>query len=110
MFPIVKIYFLIFGLISIAGGVMGYLKGSNASIIAGGITGVLLIAASLMMPVYWKPALILGLIVSVALEGRFLPALLKGNLNPAAYMAPLAMIGVVLSILALVKANPTGSQ
>jgi len=38
-----KIYFIIFGLLTIAGGVVGYVKADSvASIIAGSITGVLL--------------------------------------------------------------------
>ncbi|MEY2557223.1 MAG: Transrane protein, partial [Verrucomicrobiota bacterium] len=38
-----KIYFIVFGLLTIVGGVMGYVKGSTASIIAGSITGILLL-------------------------------------------------------------------
>jgi uncharacterized membrane protein (UPF0136 family) len=46
-----KIYFIIFGLLTIAGGIMGYVKaGSVASIIAGAITGVLLIVAAFLLP------------------------------------------------------------
>ncbi|MGH8099740.1 MAG: TMEM14 family protein, partial [Chthoniobacterales bacterium] len=37
-----KIYFLIFGVLTIAGGIIGYVKaGSTPSIIAGSITGIL---------------------------------------------------------------------
>ena len=45
-----KIYFIVFGLLTIAGGIVGYVKaGSVASIIAGGITGVLLLVAYLIL-------------------------------------------------------------
>ena len=46
-----KIYFIIFGLLTIVGGVIGYVKaGSTASIVAGAISGVALIAAAFLLP------------------------------------------------------------
>ncbi|MDB6147845.1 MAG: hypothetical protein JWO45_1509 [Spartobacteria bacterium] len=48
---VAKIYFLVFGLLTIAGGIMGYVKaGSTASIIAGSLTGILLIVAGQVLP------------------------------------------------------------
>jgi uncharacterized membrane protein (UPF0136 family) len=46
MFSLVRAYFFVFGLLSIAGGVMGFVKAqSRASLISGGIAGVLLLVA-----------------------------------------------------------------
>ena len=46
-----KIYFIAFGVLTIAGGILGYVKaGSVASIIAGSITGVLLLVAAFLLP------------------------------------------------------------
>ena len=46
-----KIYFIIFGLLTIVGGVIGYVKaGSTASIIAGSISGIALIVAAFLLP------------------------------------------------------------
>ena len=46
-----KIYFIIFGLLTIVGGVMGYAKaGSTASLIAGSISGILLLIAAFLLP------------------------------------------------------------
>ena len=46
-----KIYFIIFGILTIAGGIAGYVKaGSMASIIAGSISGILLLVAAWLMP------------------------------------------------------------
>ena len=46
-----QLYFLIFGALTIIGGVIGYLKaGSLPSIIAGAITGVLLLVAGWILP------------------------------------------------------------
>ena len=64
-----KIYFIIFGLLTIAGGIVGYLKaGSTASIIAGAITGVLLLVAAFLLPEHRVAGLATALIISVLLD------------------------------------------
>jgi uncharacterized membrane protein (UPF0136 family) len=101
-----KIYLFIFGLFTIVGGVMGYVKaGSNASLIAGGIAGLLLLVSGyLIMSGKTQPGLILGLVVSIALAGRFLPIFLKTHsIMPAGVTSIMAVIGLVLTILSLVK-------
>jgi len=100
-----KIYFIIFGLLTIVGGVMGYVKaGSAASLIAGAICGVLLLIAAFLLPGYLTPGLILALVVSLTLAGRFLPAFIKtGHLMPAGLMSVLSVIGIVMAIIALIK-------
>lgn len=85
---------------------MGFAKaGSKASLIAGGVSGVLiLVGAWLMMTGRVQNGLILGLIVSSLLEVRFLPAFVKTKkLMPAGMMTGLSVIGTVLSVLALVS-------
>lgn len=102
MLSFVKIYFLVFGLLTLVGGVMGYVKAhSAASLIAGGVSGALLITSALLLPGYLRAGLIMALIVSLALAGRFIPALVQGKMNPAVYVAPMAVIGVVLAALLL---------
>ena len=100
-----KIYFLIFGLLTILGGVMGYVRaGSTASIIAGSVSGILLLVAAFLLPNNVAVGLMLAGLVSILLAGRFLPAFLKtGSLMPAGMMAALSVIGVVMVILAWVK-------
>jgi len=100
-----KIYFLIFGLLTILGGVMGYVRaGSTASIIAGSVSGILLLAAAFLLPNNVVVGLVLAGLVSILLAGRFLPAFLKtGSLMPAGLMAVLSVIGVVVVILTWVK-------
>src|SRR5947207_7334544 len=80
-----KIYFIIFGLLTIVGGVIGYVKaGSTASIIAGSISGVLLLLAAFLLPQQFAVALIIALLVSIVLAGRFVPAFIKtGKVMPA---------------------------
>jgi len=100
-----KIYFIIFGLLTIVGGVIGYVKaGSTASIIAGGISGIVLIAAAFLLPGNAPLGLIVAGIVSIALAARFIPAFMKtGKVMPAGLMAVLSAIGVVMAIVAWIK-------
>ena len=107
MLELTKNYYFIFGALTILGGVIGFVKaGSKASLIAGGVSGALiLVAAWLMMKDSTVQAgLILGLVLSALLEMRFLPAFVKTKKPmPAGMMAVLSMIGTVLAVLALVK-------
>ena len=100
-----KIYFIVFGLLTIVGGVMGYVKaGSTASLIAGGISGVALLAAAFLLPGNVALGLIIAGVVSVALAGRFIPNFMQtGKVMPAGLMAVLSVIGVVMAIAAWIK-------
>ena len=106
MLELTKNYYFIFGALTILGGVIGFVKaGSRASLIAGGVSGALiLVAAWLMLRGSVQAGLILGLVLSALLEMRFLPAFVKTKKPiPAGMMAVLSMIGTVLSVLALIK-------
>ena len=46
-----------------------------------------------------------NLLVSLALLGRFLPSLFRGKLNPAAYVVPLSIVGVVFALMLLFSAG-----
>ena len=100
-----KIYFLIFGLLTIAGGLMGYVKaGSTASLIAGSISGLLVLAAAFLLPGRAVAGLALGGIVSLLLIGYFLPAFIRtGKMMPAGMMSILSIVGVVFAILAWMR-------
>lgn len=100
-----KIYFIIFGLFTIVGGVMGYVKaGSTASLMAGSVSGILLLIAAFLLPNYLAAGLILAGLVSLALAGRFVPAFMKtGQVMPAALMSVLSVIGVIVAIVAWIK-------
>lgn len=101
-----RLFLFIFGAITIAGGLQGYLaKGSMASLIAGGVSGLLLLVAGwLMLSGKTMPGLILGLVMTIALAGQFLPKFLKtGVWWPAGVEGILGAVGVVLTIVALIK-------
>jgi uncharacterized membrane protein (UPF0136 family) len=100
-----KIYFIIFGLLTIVGGVMGYVKaGSTASIIAGSISGVLLLVAAFLLPAHLALGLALAALISIALAGRFIPAFIRtGHVMPAGLMSVLSALGVIVAIVAWIK-------
>ena len=101
MISFAKFYYLIFGLLTIVGGYMGFRAGHSASLIAGGISGALLLVASFLIPGKLQVAFVIGLIVSVALAGKFLPAFIeKKAIFPAGVMALLSIISLVVTLLA----------
>lgn len=100
-----KIYFIVFGLLTIVGGIIGFVRaGSTASIIAGSISGILLLVAAFLLPGNVAAGLALAAVVSLLLAGRFLPAFIKtGAVMPAGMMSVLSVIGLIMAILAWVK-------
>jgi uncharacterized membrane protein (UPF0136 family) len=100
-----KIYFIVFGALTIIGGIVGYTKaGSVASIIAGSITGVLLLVAAFLLPEHRMAGLATAVIVSLLLAAQFVPKFLRtGRVMPAGMMSVLSVIGIIAAIVAWVK-------
>ena len=100
-----KIYFIVFGLLTIIGGVIGYAsKGSMASIIAGSVSGLLILLAAFLLPNNVTAGLVLAGVISIALAGRFVPAFIKtGDFMPAGMMSILSVIGIIMAVLAWMK-------
>jgi uncharacterized membrane protein (UPF0136 family) len=100
-----KIYFIVFGALTILGGIVGYVKaGSVASIIAGSITGVLLLVAAFLLPEHRMAGLATALIISLLLAAQFMPKLLRtGRIMPAGIMSLLSVIGIIVAIVAWVR-------
>jgi uncharacterized membrane protein (UPF0136 family) len=100
-----KIYFIAFGVLTITGGIVGYVKaGSEASIIAGSITGILLLVAAFLLPQHRAIGLATAFIISLLLAAQFVPKFIRtGRAMPAGMMAILSVIGLVAAIVAWVK-------
>jgi len=85
-----------YGVLALVGGTMGYVKAnSRASLIAGGVSGLLLIggaALALSQPVL---GLVIVSIVSAALVGRFAKSAMGKRANSIAYV----MIGGGIAVL-----------
>jgi uncharacterized membrane protein (UPF0136 family) len=97
---VTQIYYFVFGLISVLGGAMGYTRAkSKASLIAGGISGGLLIIAGLLYPRLLS--YLLALVVSILLLayfGRSYTA--KKRPMPAIPMIVLSGICIILTAIA----------
>ena len=100
-----RLYFLIFGALTIVGGVIGYVKaGSVPSIIAGALTGILLLIAGYILPEHRAAGLVTAFVVSLLLAGQFVPKLIRtGKVMPAGLMSILSVIGIVVVIVAWLK-------
>jgi uncharacterized membrane protein (UPF0136 family) len=100
-----RIYFIVFGVLTIAGGIVGYVKaGSVASIVAGSISGVLLLISAFMLPSYRVAGLIIALLVSLLLAAQFIPKFFRtGKVMPAGLMAVLSVLGIIAAIATWLK-------
>ena len=105
MLDTTRYFYIIFGILAALGGIFGYVKaGSKASIIAGVISGILLCIAALLLGSHPNYGLVGGLLVSVLLAGRFVPAFItKGGFMPAGLMSILSVIAIVLTLLCWYK-------
>lgn len=105
MIDLTRTFYFVFGALTIAGGVMGYVKASSmASLIAGGISGALIILAAVLLKTNVVAGLALGGVVALALVGRFAPAFFStGKFMPAGMMAILSVISLVMTITAFIK-------
>ena len=99
---IIKAYYVIFALLTLVGGIIGFVKSKSlVSILAGSVSGVLLVAASFMLPGRPIRAYVIGLLVSVLLAGKFVPDFIhKKAVVPGGLMAVLSTAGIVLTLLA----------
>src|SRR3954463_13148520 len=103
MTPLAAGFFLLFGLLSIAGGLLGWKKaGRQATLIAGGISGgLLLIAGASVFSGEVKVGLTVGGVTALLLAGRFVPAYLKTKKwMPQGMMAVCALVALVLTAAA----------
>jgi len=100
-----KIYFITFGILTIAGGIVGYVKaGSVVSIIAGSISGILLLVAAWLTPDHQAAGLIVALLVSVLLAGQFVPKFFSTHkMMPAGLMSVLSVLGIIVAIAAWLR-------
>src|SRR5438067_9368120 len=95
-----KIYFIVFGILTIAGGIIGYVKaGSMASIIAGSISGVLLLLAAWLMPEHQSAGLVVALVVSLLLAAQFITKFFRTfKVRPASLISVLSALGIIVAI------------
>jgi uncharacterized membrane protein (UPF0136 family) len=100
-----KIYFIVFGVLTIVGGIIGYVsKGSVPSIIAGTVAGVLLLLGAFLLPNHVVAGLAIELIISLLLAGQFVPKFIKtGKVMPGGMMSILSVIGIIIALVTWLK-------
>ena len=100
-----KLYFLIFGALTIIGGIIGYVRANSLpSIIAGSITGVLLLVAGSLLSSHRVIGLATAFVVSLLLAAQFVPKFIRtGKVMPAGMMSILSLIGLIVAIVAWLK-------
>ena len=105
MLDAIRLYLFLFGVLTVAGGIMGFVKAkSRASLIAGTIAGVLLLGAGYEVSARGTVGLVLGLVVSLALAGRFGATFKKSRkVMPHGLMALLGTVGVIVTALGLLE-------
>lgn len=106
MIDFIKIYYLVFGALTILGGVIGFVKAkSRASLIAGSITGLVLIASGILIGQNAiVPGLVIGLLISVALAGQFIPKVMVNRAPPhVILMAVLSAVSLILTLISFAK-------
>ena len=111
----IKVFYFVFGALTLVGGIMGFVKAhSLASLIAGGVSGLLLIVAGVIFSGNQQTAGILAIVVSIALVGFFgkslladksdkTPEQIKASRGRAIPMLVLSSISVVLSAVVLFR-------
>jgi uncharacterized membrane protein (UPF0136 family) len=89
----------LYGLVALIGGVIGFVSaGSLASLIAGGLSGLVLLASSALAFRGSRVALIVALVVSLALVGRF-ASTFGGPNGPSAIAIVMVLGGLVVLVM-----------
>ena len=105
---------LVFALLVVIGGVQGYMAGSAASLIAAVVSGALLLYSRWLWGEKNLAGLIVGLVVSIALLGRFASAAVKDGLAmwPGGVVIFFSVVTIAVLIAAFLqeKKSASGSQ
>ena len=105
---------LVFALLVVIGGIQGMMAGSAASLIAAVISGALLLYSRWLWGEKNLPGLIVGLVVSIALLGRFASAAVTKGLTmwPGGVVIFFSVVTIVVLIAAFLqeKKSASGSQ
>jgi uncharacterized membrane protein (UPF0136 family) len=103
---VTEIYYIIFGILTLLGGIVGYAKlKSIPSLLTGLIFGITLVAAGILLLCKQtntiKIGLLLGLLDTAILSGLFIPKVMMNRAAPHVIaMAIMSGIGMVLTLIA----------
>jgi uncharacterized membrane protein (UPF0136 family) len=103
-----RIVTAIYGLVALVGGTIGFIKaGSVASLVAGGLSGLILIGAAALAGNKPKPGLIVALVTSLLLVGRFGSAAARAGVSPVALVMIIGGVAVVVVSAMALAAKPS---
>ncbi len=92
------IYYMVFGALTVAGGVLGWVRArSAASLVAGLASGALLIGAGWLASGGNRAGDWIAAVVSALLLVRFGPAWARGKAMPGAPMTMMSVLGLVVA-------------
>ena len=105
------IYYFVFGVLTLLGGLVGYWKTKSIQALALGlICGLTLVGAGFLVSYgdthveYLTPGLILGLLATAGLSGQFIPKVMINRAPPHVIaMAILSGFGLLLTLIAFAK-------
>lgn len=109
MIQATEIYYILFGIVTFLGGVIGYAKArSIPSLVIGLIFGITLVSAGILLVCGQtntiKIGLVLGLLGTAVLSGLFIPKVMMNRAAPHVIaMAILSGVGLVLTLITLGK-------
>ena len=100
-----QLFFYLFGVLTLAGAVQGFLAGSKASLIAGGLLGTLVLAGAYLSAAQPGLGYTLVAVGSFGMAGKFVPAFFKKGraIWPAGVLGLLGLASLVLAVMGLVK-------
>src|SRR5215470_3078236 len=104
-----RIALMVYGVLVLGGGIAGYAtKKSAASLIAGGISAILLGLAWYLQPMHHRTAFGLGILVSLALAAQFARSAInraktEGTVMPGAALCGLSILALLTFLAALLK-------
>ncbi|MBN2365631.1 MAG: hypothetical protein EH225_06530 [Calditrichaeota bacterium] len=95
----------LFGLFSLIGGIIGYTKaGSLVSLLAGGLSGIILIISSIGIFKNYNLAFYVALVVALLLGGRFVMTLIKNfKVMPDLIMVLFSAVTIFFLVMDLIK-------
>ncbi|AMW27379.1 MULTISPECIES: TMEM14 family protein [Limnospira] len=101
---------LLYGVLAIVGGIVGYKKAqSKISLIAGVSSGILLLVAALGQAQGWEWALIFALVISVVLVLAFVGRYVKTRkFMPSGLMVILGMVAIAVMVYQIIGGFNTG--
>ena len=98
---------LVYGLVALVGGLIGFIKaGSVASLVAGGGSGVILLVGAALVGKKPKAGLIIALVLSLLLVGRFASAALKSGASPVAIVMIVGGLAVLIAAGLALASSP----